>query len=79
MAHIRAIYQTSGVFLLSSDAQSIIELLGPQEVIGRAIELLMTTNDVSRDAAFAMLVHESSHSRRSVREVAAATVSQRGD
>jgi AmiR/NasT family two-component response regulator len=66
-------------FLLSSDVQSIIELLGPQEVIGRAIDLLMATNDVSRDNAFAQLVHESSHSRRSVREVAAATVSQRGD
>jgi AmiR/NasT family two-component response regulator len=64
---------------LSSDVQNIIELLGPREVIGQAIDLLMATNDVSRDAAFAMLVRDSSLSRRTVREVAAAMVGQQGD
>jgi AmiR/NasT family two-component response regulator len=66
-------------FLLSSDVQNIIELLGPREVIGQAIALLMATNDVSRDAAFAMLVRGSSESQRGVREVAAAIVGQRDD
>jgi AmiR/NasT family two-component response regulator len=64
---------------LSSDVQNIIELLGPREVIGQAIALLMASNDVSRDAAFAMLVRDSSLSRRTVREVAAAMVGQPGD
>jgi AmiR/NasT family two-component response regulator len=65
--------------LLSSDVQNIIELLGPREVVGRAVDLLMATHDVSRDIAFAMLVRDSSLSRRTVREVAAAMVGQRGD
>jgi AmiR/NasT family two-component response regulator len=64
---------------LSSDDPNIIELLGPREVIGQAIALLMATNEVSRDAAFSMLVRDSSLSRRTVREVAAAIVEQRGD
>jgi AmiR/NasT family two-component response regulator len=41
---------------LSSDTQNIIELLGPREVIGKAIELLMAGDRLSRDTAFAMLV-----------------------
>jgi AmiR/NasT family two-component response regulator len=64
---------------VSSDVQSIIELLGPREVIGQAIALLMATDDLSRDAAFAMLIRESSLSRRTVREVATEIVGQRGD
>ena len=59
---------------MSSDVQNIIELLGPREVIGQAIDLLMATNDVSRDAAFEVLVRDSALSRRTVREVAAAIV-----
>ena len=53
---------------------SIIELLGPREVIGEAIAVLRSTQDVSRDAAFEMLVHESSRLRRTVRDVAAEIV-----
>jgi AmiR/NasT family two-component response regulator len=64
---------------LSSDVQNIIELLGPREVIGQAIALLMARDQVSRDAAFAMLVRESSLSRRTVREVTAAMAGQVGD
>jgi AmiR/NasT family two-component response regulator len=66
-------------FRLSSEVQNIVELLGPREVIGQAIAWLMATNDVSRDAAFAMLVRDSSLSRQTVREVAAAIVAQRVD
>jgi AmiR/NasT family two-component response regulator len=64
---------------LSSDVQNIIELLGPREVIGRAIIVLMARNDMSRDDAFATLVRDSSLSRQTVREVAAAIVAQQGD
>jgi AmiR/NasT family two-component response regulator len=64
-------------FLLSSEVHNIVELLGPREVIGQAIAWLMATNDMSRDAAFATLVRESSLSRRTVREVAAAIVAHR--
>jgi AmiR/NasT family two-component response regulator len=64
---------------MSADTQNIIELLGPREVIGQAIDLLMATKSVSRDVAFAMLVCDSSQSRRSVREIAAAIVGQRCD
>jgi AmiR/NasT family two-component response regulator len=64
---------------LSSDVQNIVELLGPREVIGQAIACLMATNDVSRDAAFAILVRDSAMSRQTVREVAAAIVARRVD
>lgn len=64
---------------MSSDVQNIVELLGPREVIRRAIAWLMARNDVSRDAAFAILVRDSSVSRQTVREVAAAIVAQRVD
>jgi AmiR/NasT family two-component response regulator len=64
---------------VSTDVQNIIELLGPREVIGQAIALLMAENEMSRDAAFEMLVRGSSQSRRTVREVAAAMVGQPGD
>ena len=33
---------------------NMIELLGPREVIGQAINLLMSRDDMSRDAAFDM-------------------------
>ena len=59
---------------MPSDDQNIIELLGPREVIGQAIEVLMATCDVNRDAAFEMLVQDSSGSHRKVRETAAAIV-----
>jgi hypothetical protein len=76
VAHILAIYGTPG-FFLSSDTQNIIELLGPREVIGQAIELLMAGDRVSRDTAFAMLVSSSSQCQLSVREIAAQIVRQR--
>jgi AmiR/NasT family two-component response regulator len=59
---------------LSSDTQNIVELLGPGEVIGRAICLLMSRNDMSRDAAFEKLVRASAASCRKVRVVAAEIV-----
>jgi len=61
---------------MSSDDQNVIELLGPREVIGRAIDVLMTTRDVTRDAAFEMLVQDSSGSHRKVRDSAAAIIQQ---
>ena len=62
---------------MQSDNENIIELLGPQEVIGQAIDLLMDSDDMSRDAAFELLVQGSSESRRKVREVAAEVIRQR--
>ena len=50
---------------------NMIELLGPREVIGQAINLLMSRDDMSRDAAFAHLVQRSSDAHRKVRETAA--------
>lgn len=61
---------------MSSDDQDIIELLGPREVIGQAIAVLMATNDVSRDTAIETLVRDSCASQRTVREVAAAIAGQ---
>ena len=58
------------------DDQNVIELLGPREVIGRAIDVLTTTRDVNRDAAFEMLVQDSSGSHRKVRDSAAAIIQQ---
>jgi AmiR/NasT family two-component response regulator len=63
---------------MPTDDENIIELLGPRRVIGQAIELLMASHDVSRDAAFEMLVEGSSGSHRKVREIAAAIVQQAG-
>jgi AmiR/NasT family two-component response regulator len=62
---------------MAADLENIIKLMGPREVIGQAISLLMAHHDVSRDAAFEMLVHRSSGSRRSVRDVAAEIVQGR--
>jgi AmiR/NasT family two-component response regulator len=62
---------------MADDPENIIELLSPREVIGQAIALLMTDHGVSRDAAFARLVHASSGSRRKVRDIAAEIVQQR--
>ena len=59
------------------DVENIIELLGPREVIGQAVDLLMASDDVSRDAAFEVLVQRSSGSQRKVREIAAELVQQR--
>jgi AmiR/NasT family two-component response regulator len=63
--------------LMATNLENIVELLGPREVIGQAIDLLMARHDVSRDAAFAMLVHGSSGSRRKVRDVATEVVQRR--
>jgi AmiR/NasT family two-component response regulator len=62
---------------MSADAENLIELLAPRELIGQAIQVLMTEDDVSRDAAFEVLVQGSSRSHRKVREVAAEIVQQR--
>jgi AmiR/NasT family two-component response regulator len=60
-----------------SHDENIIELLGPGEVIGQAIDLLMAEHSVDRDGAFALLVQGSADSHERVREVAAAIVRQR--
>ena len=62
---------------MPSDVETIIGLLGPREVIGQAVDLLMATEDVSRDDAFELLVQGSSDSARKVREIAAEVVQQR--
>lgn len=62
---------------MSSETENIIEQLGPREVIGQAIDLLMDRDDVSRDAAFELLVAGSSESRRRVRDTAAEIIQQR--
>lgn len=59
------------------DVETLIELLGPREVIGQAIAVLMARDDVSRDDAFALLVQGSSDSQRRVRVIAAEIVQQR--
>ena len=63
-------------FLMSSDDANLIELFGPREVIGRAIDALMDRDGVDRDAAFEQLVDGSSKSHRRVRDVAAEIVEQ---
>lgn len=62
---------------MATDVENIIELLGPREVIGQAVDLLMTRDDVSRDTAFELLVQSSSSSHRRVRETAAEIIQQR--
>ena len=62
---------------MSSDAENMIELLGPRQVIGQAIDALMENDEMTRDDAFALLVQGSSSSHRKVREVAAEVIQQR--
>ena len=62
---------------MAEHVESIIELLGPREVIGQAVDLLMTRDDVTRDAAFELLVQSSSNAHCKVRETAAEIISQR--
>jgi AmiR/NasT family two-component response regulator len=62
---------------MTSDVESIIDLLGPREVIGQAIDALMVRDQVSRDDAFGLLVRNSSAAGRPVREIAAEIVQQR--
>jgi AmiR/NasT family two-component response regulator len=62
---------------MPSDAENIIELLAPREVIGRAIDVLMARNALSRDAAFGLLVQHASDSHRKVVETAADIIEQR--
>ena len=61
---------------MPSDNENILLLLGPREVIGQAIEWLIVTHDVSRDAAFEMLVQDSACANKKVREIAAGIVRQ---
>ena len=75
-AHHGANLENPG-FHMSADAENLIELLGPREVIGQAVNLLVERDDLSRDAAFEMLVQGSSASHRKVREVAAEIIEQR--
>ena len=59
---------------MAEDVENIIERLGPRAVIGRAIDVLMDKDDVSRDAAFERLVERSADSHLRVREAAAEIV-----
>ena len=63
---------------MPADDENIIELLGPREVIGQAISLLMVRHVVSRDAAFEILVQASSNSKCRVRDIAASIVHEVG-
>ena len=56
--------------------ENMVELLGPREVIGQAIGVLMTEHEVSRDAAFELLVQGSASSHQRVRSVAEQIVRQ---
>ncbi len=62
---------------MPSDAENIIELLGPREVIGQAIDVLMARDALSRDDAFQLLVQDASDSRRKVVDTAAGIIEQR--
>jgi hypothetical protein len=63
-------------FLMSSDGENIIELLGPKETIGQAIAVLMTKHHVCRDEAFGILVQESAENHTRVRDIAATIIKQ---
>ena len=63
-------------FLMSSDDENIIELLGPKKAIGQAVAVLMTKHRVGRDEAFEILVHGSAEGRTRVRDVAATIIKQ---
>ncbi|WP_027861445.1 ANTAR domain-containing protein [Marmoricola sp. URHB0036] len=58
------------------DDEQATDALGARAVIGRAVELLMARDGVSRDAAFELLVQRSSGSQAKVREIAAEVVEQ---
>lgn len=58
------------------DDENIIELMGPRELIGQAIGVLMAEHDVGRDEAFEMLVQGSACSRQRVRTVAEGIIRQ---
>ncbi len=62
---------------MPSENEALIEALGPREVIGQAVGMLMTRHNVDEAAAFEMLVQESSDSHENVREIAATIVRQR--
>jgi AmiR/NasT family two-component response regulator len=63
---------------MSLDVDNIIELLGPHEVVGQALEVLMASHDLSRDAAFEMLIEGSCGSHQRMREFAASIVEEAG-
>ena len=65
------------ILLMPSQEQDPIEALGPREVIGQAIGLLIARHDVGEAEAFEMLVQRSSDSHEKVREIAATIVRQR--
>ncbi len=62
---------------MPSENEALIEALGPREVIGQAVGLLMARHNVDEAAAFEMLVRGSSDSHENVREIAATIVRQR--
>jgi AmiR/NasT family two-component response regulator len=61
---------------LPRDDEHVTEALAARAVIGRAVELLMIREDVSRDAAFELLVQRSSGSQLKVREIGAEVAQQ---
>ena len=65
------------ILLMKSQEQDPLEALGPREVIGQAVGLLIARHDVDEAAAFEMLVQRSSESHEKVREIAATIVRQR--
>jgi AmiR/NasT family two-component response regulator len=61
----------------SDGDESVVELMGPRELIGQAIDVLIERHELSRDDAFEMLVQRSADSRHKVREVAETICRQR--
>ena len=63
---------------MPSEEEALLEALGPREVIGQAVGLLIAQHDdVDEDAAFEILVQGSADSDKKVREVAVTIFRQR--
>ncbi len=70
-------HSTSTSTSTSTSNETVIELMGPREVIGQAIDVLIERHELSRDDAFEMLVQRSADSRHKVRDVAETICRQR--
>jgi AmiR/NasT family two-component response regulator len=71
---VEASNQSASLRPMTAEEENIIELLSHRDVIGQALEILMTRHGVSSDAALEMLVRGSSASNQEVREIAMAIV-----
>ncbi len=62
--------------VLLREIEGLRRALETRSVIGQAIGIVMTREELTADAAFAQLVERSSHSNTKVRTVAAAVVEE---